>query len=528
MTGSLRLPAPGAAAPLQSGPALQGDQPLRGTLLWFAAIVLAAANFIAVLDMTIANVSVPNIAGSLGISSSQGTWVITSYSVAEAIIVPLTGWLAGRFGAVRVFSTAMALFGGFSAMCGLSGSLGMLVAGRVLQGLSGGVLMPLSQTLLLRIFPKEKAPAAMALWAMTTLVAPILGPILGGWLCDTYAWPAIFFINVPLALVFAPVAWRMLKRYEEALVRAPIDTVGLVLLIVFVGALQLMLDLGKEHDWFASTEICVLAVVAAIGFAAFLIWEFGERHPIVDLRVFRHRGFTAGVVTVALGFGAMFGANVLTPLWLQSYMGYTSTWAGLTTAWSGVLAVVAAPLAGKLIAKVDQRRLIFAGLAWLAFVMLLRTVATTDMTYWQIAGPLILMGLGLPFFFVPVTALSLGSVEEHETASAAGLQNFLRTLSGAVATSVVTTVWEDKTSAMHADLVGLVDRGGEAASALSASGMTPDAVRSTLDNLLQGQSVMLATNQIMAIVAGAFLLAACVIWLAPRPSRAVDMTQVGH
>src|SRR5262249_7019413 len=168
-------------------------------MLWLAAIVLAAANFMAVLDMTIANVSVSNISGSLGISSSQGTWVITSYAVAEAIIVPLTGWLAGRFGAVRVFTTAMMLFGAFSALCGIAGSLSMLVFGRIMQGLSGGLLMPLSQMLLLRIFPRDKAPIAMALWAMTTLVAPVLGPILGGWICDNQSWPYIFFINVPIA-----------------------------------------------------------------------------------------------------------------------------------------------------------------------------------------------------------------------------------------------------------------------------------------------------------------------------------------
>jgi DHA2 family multidrug resistance protein len=404
----------------------------------------------------------------------------------------------------------------------------MLVIARVLQGFSGGVLMPLSQTLLLRIFPKEKAPAAMALWAMTTLVAPVLGPILGGWLCDSYAWPIIFFINVPLAILCAPIAWRMLKRYEHSLIHAPIDRIGLVLLIVFVGSLQLMLDLGKEQDWFESTEICTLAVVAVVGFVAFLIWELTERHPIVDLRVFRHRGFTAAVAAISLGFGAMFATNVLTPLWLQSYMGYTATWAGLTSAWSGVLAVAAAPIAGNLIGKVDPRKLIFGGLLWLAFVTALRAVATTDMTYWQIAHPLILMGLGLPFFFVPLTALALGSVEEHETASAAGLQNFLRTLSGAVATSIVNTSWENDTSVKHAEVVGLVDRDGTTTSSLIASGMSPDAANSTVDNLLQGQSVMLATNHLMSIVVVVFVAAALIIWLAPKPTRAVDMTQAGH
>ena len=504
------------------------EAPLKGFALWLAAVVLATANFIAVLDMTIANVSVPNISGSLGISSSQGTWVITSYSVAEAIVVPLTGWLAGRFGAVRVFTTAMMMFGAFSALCGLAGSLSVLVTGRVMQGLSGGLLMPLSQMLLLRIFPKEKAPAAMALWAMTTLIAPVLGPILGGWLCDNYGWPVIFFINVPLALVCSPVALRMLRRYETALQQQPIDRVGLALLVLFVGALQLMLDLGKEHDWFESAGIRALAITAAIGFVAFLIWELTERHPIVDLRVFRHRGFTASVITIAAGFGCIFGMNVLTPLWLQSYMGYTATWAGMTTAWSGVLAVVAAPAAGVLMAKTDPRRLVCAGLLWLAIVTAIRTIATTDMTYWQIAHPLILMGIALPFFFVPSTAISLGSVTEAETASAAGLQNFLRTLSGAVATSVVQTVWEDRATEKHAELVGLVDRTGETARALSSSGMTPDAVRGTLDNLLQSQSVMLATNDIMAAVALICAASALFIWLAPRPARAVDMTQAGH
>jgi len=504
------------------------DAPLQGAMLWLTAVMLAMANFIAVLDMTIANVSMASIAGSLGISSSQGTWVITSYSVAEAIVVPLTGWLAARFGAVRVFTTAMMLFGAFSALCGLSHSLEMLVFGRIMQGLSGGCLMPLSQTLLSRIFPKERAPAAMALWAMTTLVAPVLGPILGGSICDNLSWPFIFFINVPIALGCAPLITRMLKCFESAKIKAPIDIVGLVLLVVFVGALQIMLDIGKDHDWFAAVEIRALAAIAVIGFLAFLAWELTDNNPIVDLRVFRHRGFTAAVFTLSLGYGSMFGANVLTPLWLQSYMGYTSTWAGMTTAWSGTTAVLMAPIAGMMMArKLDPRRIVFFGLMWIAAVMLLRTYVTMDVTYWQIAVPLILMGFGLPLFFVPLTALSLGSVEEHETASGAGLQNFLRTMSGAITTSLVTTAWDDKTVAAHAELAGVADRSGDTLRTLAASGMSQDAAVSQLNNLVQSQSVMIATNQLMFVVAVAFAVAACAIWLAPRPSRAIDPASAG-
>jgi DHA2 family multidrug resistance protein len=503
--------------------ALSGDGPLKGAMLWLVAIVLAGANFIAVLDMTIANVSVPNIAGALGISSSQGMWVITCYAVAEAITVPLTGWLAGRFGAVRVFTTAIAMFGVFSAVCGFAPNFEVLVLGRILQGVAGGPLIPLSQTLLLRIFPKEKAAAATALWAMTTLVAPIAGPILGGWLCDNYSWPVIFLINVPLALMMGPFAWRMLKRFETRLEKSPIDLIGLALLVVFVGALQLMLDLGKEHDWFESGLIVGLAVVAVIGFAAFLIWELFEKHPIVNLRVFRHRGYTTAVIVVAAGFGAMFAANVLTPLWLQSYMGYTSTWAGLATAWTGVLAVICAPAAGLLSTKVDPRKLVFFGLTWLCGILAIRSVGTTDMSFWQISIPLLFMGIGLPFFFVPVTTIALASVEEHETASAAGLMNFLRTLAGAVATSIVNTAWENGAQVKHAELAGLVDGSGETMRALAASGFNHEQSLQAMDQLVQSQAVMLSTNELMQFSSLAFLLAAFLIWLAPRPTRKIEL-----
>lgn len=502
-------------------------KPLDGGQLWFAAVVLAAANFFAILDMTIANVSVPSIAGGLAASTSQGTWVITSYAVAEAITVPLTGWLAARFGAVRVFVCAMALFGACSALCGIAHSLGFLVLARVLQGLAGGPLMPLSQTLLLRIFPKEKAAAANALWAMTTLVAPVVGPILGGWICDNYNWSWIFFINVPVAIGCSVVAWNLLKRYELPVERAPIDRVGLIILIVWVGALQLMLDEGKDLDWFSSSIIVALGIVALIGFFAFLIWELTDDHPIVDLTVFRYRGFSAAALTMSLAFAAFFAANVLTPLWLQSFMGYTATSAGQTTAWSGVTALLCGPLAAALVARVDPRRIAFCAIAWLGVITLWRSVATTDMTNWNVSLPLLFMGLGMPFFFISLNGLALASVDERETASAAGLLNFVRTLSGAFATSLVNTAWEDEIKVNHAELVGLTDGDGRLDAVLSAGGMTPEGINTTLDHLLTSQSVMLATNRIMLLIGVAFIVAAFAIWLAPKPTRAVEASG-GH
>ncbi|MDR6407040.1 DHA2 family efflux MFS transporter permease subunit [Paraburkholderia terricola] len=499
--------------------------PLSGGMLIGAALLLAAANFVAVLDTTIANVSVPTISGALGASSSQGTYVITSYAVAEAITVPLTGWLANRFGTVRVFITSLIMFGLCSALCGMATSLEMLVLFRVFQGLAGGPLMPLSQTLLLRIFPKEKAAAAIGLWSMTTLVAPVLGPILGGVICDRMHWAYIFYINVPVALICGYLGWRLLKRYETSLMRVPIDAIGLALLVVWVGALQILLDEGKDHDWFASTEIRVLAIIAAIGFASFLIWELTDRHPVVDLRVFRHRGFSASVITITLAFGAFFGATVLTPLWLQSYMGYTATWAGCATAMTGILAVLSAPLAANLSSRFDGRWLVFAGVMWLGAVTLWRTHANTDMTFWQVALPLLLQGVGLPFFFVPLTGLALSSVEEPETASAAGLMNFCRTFGGAIATSLVNTGWEDRTKYDRAELSGLVDQAGHFSTMLTNSGWSAGQAQAQISDVVQSQAVMLATNQLFTIAGACFIFAALAVWLAPKPTRVADTSQ---
>lgn len=501
--------------------------PLSGIKLAIAAILLAFSNFIVVLDMTIANVSVSNIAGGLAVSLSEGTYVITSYAVAEAICVPLTGWLASRFGTVRVFTTCMFMFGVFSALCGFAHSLNMLVAGRVLQGLMGGPLMPLSQTLLLQIFSKEKRGMALGLWAMTTLTAPVLGPVVGGYICDTWGWGFIFLINIPLALVCSTVLLKLLRRFESLIIKNKVDFIGLALLIIWVSALQIMLDEGKNYDWFESELIWTLLIVSIIGFFCFMIWELTHEHPIVDMRVFRHRGYAASVLTISLAFGAFNCSIVLTPLWLQNYMSYTATWSGFTTAALGILAVCSAPIAAKFSTKYDPRILVFCGVGWLGLLTFYRSFGGTDMTHLQVSIPMLIQGIGMPFFFVPLTALALASVDPAEVASAAGLMNFLRTLSGAMATSVVTTAWEDQTNILRSDLVDKIAAPEQIASLLgdiTQAGQTMALYG--LDQLLQTQAVMLATNHIFVVVSCTFAFAAMAIWLAPKPKKTVDTSAV--
>ncbi len=502
--------------------------PMTGAVLWTAGILLALANFMVVLDTTIANVSVPNIAGGLAVSPSQGTWVITSYAVAEAITVPLSGWLAQRFGAVRVFTVAMVGFGVCSALCGLAPSLSVLVVFRIMQGLCGGPMIPLSQTLLRRIFPIQQQPMAIGLWSMTTVVGPIAGPLLGGALVDTAGWPWVFYINVPVALVCAFFVHQLLASRETRTQRQPVDGVGLALLVLWIGAMQIMLDKGKDLDWFQSSFIVGLAVVAAVGFVAFILWELTSDHPVVDLRVFRHRGFAASTVIMCLVFGTFFASVVLIPLWLQTNMGYTATWAGRATALQGVLAVVMSPIVARLVTKVDTRVLVSFGVLVLAGVSFWRTGFASNMNFWAVALPHLAQGFAMPFFFIPLTSLALGSVAPNEVASAAGLMNFSRTTAGAFAVSITTTAWENTATIHHTDLAGRLNDPAGAIDSLTALGMTADQAVRQIDGLVQTQSVMLATDHIFLISGLMFVGGACAVWLAPKPKAAPPPGAGGH
>ncbi|MCP1468424.1 DHA2 family multidrug resistance protein [Sphingobium sp. OAS761] len=491
-----------------------------------AGVILAMSNFMVVLDLTIANVSVPHIAGNLGISPDQGTWIITSYAVAEAICVPLTGWLAQRFGVVRMFTLAMMGFGLFSVMCGMSMSLGMIVAARIGQGLCGGPIMPMSQTLLMRIFPPEMRPRAMGLWAMTTLLGPAMGPIIGGYISDNWSWHWIFFINVPIAVLCIVFTQALLRVVETETARVPIDKVGLALLVFWIGCLQIMLDIGRDHDWFADPLVATLAVLAAIGFLVFIIWELTEEHPVVDLRVFRHVGFSSGVFTLALTFGAYFSSIVVIPQWLQTSMGYTATWAGIVTAFTASAALFTAPIAARLMTRVDARILISSAVFWLACMTLWRAHWTSGADFGALALPQFIQGFAMPFFIIPLTTLTLGSVLPSETASAAGLQNFLRTMAIAIATSLVLTGWGDAQRVARNEIVGALQP-DDAQRTLQSMGMGAGQVRQVISNIVEGESTAVAVDYVFFISAIVMFVAAMLVWLAPRPRADVD-TSAAH
>ena len=408
-------------------------KPLQGGALAMLTLVLSLATFMLVLDSTIANVAIPTIAGDLGASSSQGTWVITSFGVANAISIPITGWLAKRFGEVRLFLIATLLFVLASWLCGIANSLEMLIVFRVLQGAVAGPIIPLSQSLLLNNYPPEKRGMALAFWSMTIVVAPICGPILGGWISDNIHWGWIFFINVPIGLAVVLISWKILEGRESKISHQPVNTVGLILLALGVGALQLMLDQGRELDWFNSTEIVVLTIIAAVGLITLIIWELTDDNPVVDVSLFKSRNFTVGCVSTSLAFLVYSGTVVLIPLLLQQVYNYTATWAGLAAAPVGLLPILLAPIIGKFGNKIDMRILITVSFMVYALTFYWRAVTfEPEMTFADVALPQFVQGLAVACFFMPLTTITLSGLPPEKMASASSLFNFLRTLAGSV------------------------------------------------------------------------------------------------
>ncbi|MBV8618335.1 MAG: DHA2 family efflux MFS transporter permease subunit [Curvibacter sp.] len=505
-------------APAAPGrPAYVPPAPLEGSARTWGTIALSAATFMNVLDTSIANVSLPAIAGDLGVSPNQGTWVITSFAVANAIALPLTGWLSQRFGQVRLFVGSVLLFVIASWLCGLAPNMATLIGLRALQGFVAGPMIPLSQGLLLSSYPRALAGLAMAMWSMTTLVAPVMGPLLGGWITDNISWPWIFYINIPVGVLAAGVTWSLYHKRESPTHRLPIDSVGLALLVVWVAAMQIMLDLGKENDWFHSDLVVTLALVAVVGFAVFLAWELTDLHPVVDLALFARRNFWAGALAISVGYGLFFGNVVLLPLWLQQYMGYTATQAGMVMAPVGLLALVLSPWVGKNITRFDPRWFATFAFAVFGLVLWMRSHFNTQADLTTIMIPTIVQGVAMAFFFIPLVTITLSGISPDRIPAASGLSNFARITAGAVGTSISTTIWENRASLHHAQLVESVQQGNAVANStlqgLSAAGLTPEQALGQVNRLVDQQAFMLAANDVFFASALIFLALIPLVWL---------------
>ena len=510
-------PLPEATAATPASP-----PPLHGVALAIVAVALSLGTFMQVLDATIANVSLPTIAGNLGESADKGTWIITAFAVANGVTVPLTGWLMRRFGIVTTFVGAVGLFTVASLLCGLAWNLPSLIAFRLLQGAVSGPLVPGSQALLIAVYPPEKRSVALAIWSVTVLVGPVAGPLLGGYISDHLHWGWIFLINVPVGiLTFVTLASR-LRAYNTPPIKLPIDMVGLGLLVVWVGALQLVLDLGKNADWFASPMIAGLAVVAALGCAAWVIWEVTEKAPIVDLSLLRHRNFAVGTLVFCFGYALFFANTLLLPLWLQQEQGYTASWAGMVVAPAGAMAILMAPLLTHLATRIDVRWL--GSLAYGAFGVsyLMRAGFTTNIDFAHLILPMLVQGVAMGIFFTALTTISLDGIEPQRIPAATGLSSFLRITAGGFAASITTTLWDRREALHQSRLVEQTSAGNPvftgAMHHLGALGLNPVAASAGILRQVIGEAYLLASTDLFRASGWTCLAMIPLIWLTRRPA----------
>ena len=498
--------------------------PLRGGQLLFLTAAIATSGFMEILDMTIVNVSVPAISGSLGVTTAEGTWAVSSYMLAAAIMQPLTGWIGRRFGEVRTFVTSIVLFMCFSALCGLATSMPMLVGARLVQGLVSGPMMSVAQAILLRNYPLEKRGMAIALWAMVIIIAPICGPIIGGWITDNLSWPWLFYINLPVGAFAATASWSILRHRESKRVKLPIDAVGLALLVIGVGSLQFMLDNGNEKDWFNSPIIVAAGVLSVVSIAFLIPWELYDEHPVIDLHLFQRRNFRVATAVIGVAYFALSGVNIIFPLWLQTTVGYTATWAGLAVAPVGLLALVAAPIVGRNMTRLNLR--MCASFAFCVFGFAIFWTASLNETasFAQFATPRFLQGLGLSFFFLPLNAIMLSGVPPSELASASGLNNFVRTMSGSIATALTVFIWNRRTDYHHAVLTEHVRNSAGAwvdyEQQLRGIGVSGIGAFEHVDRIITNQAMTLGVNDVFHLLAWVYLLLVPFVWLAKPPFTA--------
>jgi MFS transporter, DHA2 family, multidrug resistance protein len=431
---------------------------------WLIGVVVSLAAFMEVLDTSIANVALPYMAGSLGASNDQSTWVLTSYLVSNAIVLPISGWLSSVLGRKRFFLICVTIFTISSLLCGIAPSLGAIIVFRILQGLGGGGLQPMAQAILADTFPPEKRGLAFALYGVTVIIAPTIGPTLGGWITDNYTWRWIFFINLPVGLLALFLVYRLIddppwaNKVKGAL--AKIDYIGVSLLVLGVGALQVMLDKGQEDDWFGSHYILTLAILAAVGLISLIIWEWFFKNPIIDVHLFKNLNFLASNGMMFMLGLMLFSSLVMMPLFLQSLLGYTAESAGLVLSGGGLVLLFLMPIVGSLSSKIPSRYLVAAGWLILSGAMFYSTQRLDLEISFRSASVLrIIQVFGLGFLFVPINLSSYVGMPAEKSGSIAGLTNFMRNIGSSVGTSLVTTLLARRAQVHQVYLVAHVAAG---------------------------------------------------------------------
>ena len=479
-----------------------------------AGAILYVANAMVMLDMTIANVAVPHIAGNLGATLEQGTWVITSYAVAEAVAVPLTGWLVSRFGVVQMALVAITGFTIMSLCCGLAMTLPVLVACRVLQGLCGGLILPLAQTMIFRIYPVPQIPRAMMIWMLTVMVSPAAGPIIGGMIVDGSSWHWIFLINVPVGIAAVAAGYVVLRPAESEKVRLRVDWPGIMLLFVWVGALQLMLDTGRDKDWFSDWSIVALGVIAAVSLLAFVVWELTDEHPIVDVRRMGHYPFAMTLVCCTFVFGAYFSGIVIVPQWLQAVMGYSATQAGLITATMALTSMISSQICMKMMLRIDARLVVTIGGIWAAGGLVLRTIWSTEIDTFHLAATFAVQGFGVTMMMMPLSNMVMSTIPLQHAATGTGLFNFFRTLSSAVGAAIALTFWSDQQGVARDSIVQALhyDR---ALADLASAGLNEGGRLAYVSALVDRQAITVAMLHTFAAAAVAVVISTLAIWTVP-------------
>ncbi|HEY1463017.1 MAG TPA: DHA2 family efflux MFS transporter permease subunit [Terriglobales bacterium] len=499
---------------------------------WLIAIAVMSSTFMEVLDTTVVNVSLPHIAGNLSASTDEATWTLTSYLVANAIILPMTGWLANNFGRKRLLMASVIGFTIASFFCGLAPSLPFLIICRVIQGACGGGLQPLSQAILLEAFPPEKRGQAMAFWALGIVVAPMLGPVAGGWLTDNYSWRWVFYINVPIGII--AIILTQMYIFDPSYLRrksSSVDYWGIGFLVLGIASLQILLDKGQEDDWFSSNFITVLAMLAAFGLIALIIRELKAEHPIVDLGVFRYRSFAVGTFLMTIIGFVLYGSTVLLPLLMQVLLGYTATHAGVTNLPRGLASFLCMPIVGILTSKVDSRKLLGTGIFAVAIAMYMLSRLSLDIGFSDFLWPLLLQGAALGLVFVPLTTVTNDPIPKERLGNATSLFNLMRNIGASIGISTVET-FQVRSQQKHVhDLVANVTGTNLAAQNLSrgftgyfmsqGSDMVTASHRAyaAIFGMVQRQAAIMAYNDTFMLLAIMFVAVSPCLLLLKKPEK---------